>query len=80
MHLPINGNGETARLWGSQPLTDLVRQAYADAGVEADVLDFIDDNMALPDSIKPKKRRIRGGEAADCGVTDGVLDSSKLPV
>ena len=44
------------------------------------VLDFIDDNMAVPDSIKPKKRRIRGGEAADCGAIDGVMDSSKLAV
>lgn len=44
------------------------------------VLDFIDDNMAVPDSIKPKKRRIRGGEAADCGATDQVEDSSKTAV
>ncbi len=44
------------------------------------VLDFIDDNMAVPDSIKPKRRRTRGGVAADCGVTDPIGDSSKIAV
>jgi poly(3-hydroxybutyrate) depolymerase len=44
------------------------------------VLDFIDDNMSVPDSIKPKKRRARGGVAADCGINDPVVDSSKIAV
>jgi poly(3-hydroxybutyrate) depolymerase len=44
------------------------------------VLDFIDENMTLPDAIKPKRRRARGGDAADCGVSDPVGDSGKIAV
>jgi poly(3-hydroxybutyrate) depolymerase len=44
------------------------------------VLDFIDENMSVPDSIKPRRRRARGGVAADCGVNDPVGDSSKIGV
>lgn len=36
------------------------------------VLDFIDENAALPDSVKPKRKRKPGGAAADCGVNDPV--------
>ncbi|SCX97246.1 polyhydroxyalkanoate depolymerase [Paracoccus tibetensis] len=43
------------------------------------VLDFIDEHAALPDAVKPKNRRRRGGAAADCGVSD-PMDSSKMPV
>ncbi len=43
------------------------------------VLDFIDENAALPDSIKPKRRRKQGGVAADCGVND-PMDTSKMAV
>nr|WP_247740192.1 MULTISPECIES: polyhydroxyalkanoate depolymerase [unclassified Paracoccus (in: a-proteobacteria)] len=44
------------------------------------VLDFIDENMAVPDSIRPKRRRARGGTAADCGASDPVGDSGKIAV
>lgn len=43
------------------------------------VLDFFDEHAALPDSVKPKRRRKRGGEAADCGVSD-PMDSGKMAV
>lgn len=43
------------------------------------VLDFFDEHAALPDSVKPKRRRKRGGEAADCGVPD-PMDSGKMAV
>lgn len=44
------------------------------------VLDFIDDHIALPEAMRPGKPRRRGGKAADCGATDQVMDSGKLPV
>lgn len=44
------------------------------------VLDFIDENMQVPDDIRPKKRRSRGGDSADCGVSDSIADSSKIAV
>lgn len=45
------------------------------------VLDFIDDNMALPDSMRPKrKRRAIGSAAADCGTADQIGDSAKMAV
>ncbi|MFN3527053.1 MAG: polyhydroxyalkanoate depolymerase, partial [Paracoccus sp. (in: a-proteobacteria)] len=34
------------------------------------VLDFIDENSSLPDAVKPRKRRARGGQDADCGLDD----------
>lgn len=43
------------------------------------VLDFIDENAALPDSVKPKTRRKRGGEVSDCGVDD-PMDSAKVAI
>jgi len=43
------------------------------------VLDFIDENAALPGSVKPKRRRKAGGAAADCGVND-PMDTSKIAV
>ena len=36
------------------------------------VLDFIDENAALPDSVKPRRKRKVGGAAADCGVNDPI--------
>ncbi|WP_409674294.1 polyhydroxyalkanoate depolymerase [Paracoccus sp. (in: a-proteobacteria)] len=42
------------------------------------VLDFIDENSSLPDAVKPRKRRVRGGPDADCGADDG--ESSKMAV
>ena len=36
------------------------------------VLDFIDENAALPDSVKPRRKRRAGCAAADCGVNDPV--------
>lgn len=44
------------------------------------VLDFIDDNMAVPNAIKSKKRRAPSGDAAGIGVADAVVDSSKMAV
>ncbi|WP_241865484.1 polyhydroxyalkanoate depolymerase [Paracoccus salsus] len=44
------------------------------------VLDFIDEHMAVPDSIRPKRRRARGGAAADCGVNDPIGNGRKMPV
>ena len=34
------------------------------------VLDFIDEHMAVPDSIRPKRRRTRSGDAVDVGDKD----------
>ena len=44
------------------------------------VLDFIDEHMAGSDATAPRKPRVRGGIAADCGVTDPFTDSSKIAV
>ncbi|MBU3030544.1 polyhydroxyalkanoate depolymerase [Paracoccus marinaquae] len=44
------------------------------------VLDFIDENMSLPDSVRPRRRRARGGPAADCGATDPIADGGKIAV
>lgn len=44
------------------------------------VLDFIDENMAMPEAMRPKKRRARGGPAADCGVSDPIMDSGNIAV
>ena len=43
------------------------------------VLDFIDDNAALPDSIKPKRRRKEGAKNPDCGAVD-TMDNGKMAV
>jgi hypothetical protein len=40
MHLPINGNGETARLWGSQRLTVLVETSHVQVSSELIVYRF----------------------------------------
>lgn len=43
------------------------------------VLDFIDENAALPDSIKPKRRRKEGAKNPDCGAVD-TMDNGKMAV
>ncbi|MEE2859908.1 MAG: polyhydroxyalkanoate depolymerase [Paracoccus sp. (in: a-proteobacteria)] len=43
------------------------------------VLDFIDDNAALPGEARPPRRRMQGGSTADCGKNDPV-DSDKIAV
>lgn len=44
------------------------------------VLDFIDENIDLPEAGQPRKHRVRGGVAADCGATDPFADSSKIAI
>ncbi len=44
------------------------------------VLDFIDDNMALPDSLRPKTKRKRGIDTDDCGSVDSLGDNAKMNV
>lgn len=44
------------------------------------VLDFIDEHMALPDAVRPKKRRQTGGENIDYGTSDPIAEGSKIAV
>ncbi|MDN5569279.1 MAG: polyhydroxyalkanoate depolymerase, partial [Paracoccus sp. (in: a-proteobacteria)] len=43
------------------------------------VLDFIDENAALPDSAQPKRRRKQDAKNPDCGVSD-PMDNGKMAV
>lgn len=44
------------------------------------VLDFMDEHSSAPEETRPKKRRNRGGNAADCGTNDPVSDSGKIAI